>query len=400
MPARLGTYLKDIPGLRGESPCWNFIRRFLSLMIVVLYFISLGCSDESIVSVGEKSRYIVYISPDGDDSARGYAADPLATLEGVQRLVKREAGDRDVNVRIFGNRGDYVDQTVIWDYYSPDHGIVFESYPGNTRARFIASEEDPPTEPFFELRAAGGERTNLTLRRLEIVDYVSRAIYFSGFRESPEYGWNGGNVIEDCVISGIGNSRMPERPFVHAAITFVNSRNNVIKDCLIEDCANVLPYESDRMPVMDQAEDALFPEIERLPAILTIIGVYMAHYSSNNRILNTTFENIPGDCVRLRDFSCENTIQGNTFIKAGWSAVCTIWHCSYLSGTCSKSIPECSSWKNLLSGNIVLGNWNCEAVPEIFKDLNPSEESNNCCFIPPEYDTKIILASNSLRGCE
>lgn len=369
-------------------------------MVVALYFVPLGCSNESIVSVGEKSPYTVYISPDGDDSASGGPTEPLATLGGAQRLVKIEAeDDRDVCVRIFSDRGDYIDQTVIWDYYNPEHRTVFESYPRNIRARFTASVDTPPHEPFFELRAEGGEPTNVILRGLEITNYVSRAIYFSGYRDSPEYGWNGGNAIENCVISGIGNGRMPERPFVYAAVTFVNSRDNVIRDCVIEECANTLPYEPDKLPVIDQSDVKLFPGIDGSSANLTIIGVYLAHYSSNNRILNNTFENIVGDCVRFRDFSCENTVRDNTFIRAGWNAVCTIWHCSYLSGNCSKSIPECSSWENVMSGNIILGNWDCSVEPVIFKDMSPSDESDACCVIPLEYGSKVIMVSNSLLGC-
>jgi len=383
------------------SLCYVLLNKcILAIYFCITIFSFSGCSDDRLVSAKYAEKYILYVSPDGDDSASGSIDLPLATFEGVQEKLKKDTPGKDVLVKIFGNRGSYINHTTVWNYYNPNYKITFESYPRNVRAHFSASDENPPEEPFFKVIASSGQPTNLVFRRLTISDYTSRALYFLGCKESAQYGWNGRNIIEDCVFRKIGNSRKPERAFVYAVITMVNSRENIIRNCVIEDCANSNPYGNKALLDEKGSDKISGRDIEGSPSILTIIGIYLAHYSSNNHISNNIFRGIMGDCIRFRDLSCENSVFNNTFSKSGWEAVCTTWHCSYLSGICSKAIPECSSWENVFFDNIIYGSWSCDSIPLAYKDLSPSKMNDACCSIPAEYESKVKLINNSIFECK
>lgn len=53
---------------------------------------------------GEKG-YEIYVSPDGDDTARGKLSDPVATLHRAAELARKKTGK--VPVTIFLSGGDY-----------------------------------------------------------------------------------------------------------------------------------------------------------------------------------------------------------------------------------------------------------------------------------------------------
>jgi len=371
------------------------MKKQLLIIYCLIYLPLNGCSDNGVSPHAEDSRYIIYLSPDGNDDNSGRESSPLATLGEVQNRVKERMPNNDVIVRVFGDRGVYVNQTVVWVYYNPDHKLIFESYPDNTYAHFEASEENPPKVPFFEFRSANAEQTNLVFRRLKISNYVSRGIYILGYKNSAEYGWNGRNIIENCIFSHIGNSRMPERHFVYGAVTFVNSRDNIIRNCRIEGCANAnVELSADNR--QNYCPSAV---VENPDSNLAINCIYIAHYSSRNKIMNNEFKNNKGDCIRLRDFSCENVISGNFFIRSGWNAVCSTWHCDFLSGICTKPTPECSSWENVFCDNIIYGTWDCLPKRSPYMDLSPGDSTDVCCKIPQEYSIKVRLENNSFFEC-
>jgi len=356
-----------------------------------------SCSDNISVPDSGDRQHIIYISPDGDDNGEGKRNSPLATLDEVHKRIREKKPDMDVLIRIYSDRGDYVNQTVVWEYYNTDNSIIFESYPEDKFANFTASENAPPELPFFKLIADNGEPTNLVFRRLIISDYVTRAIMFIGYRETEKYGWNGYNIIENCVISGIGNNRMPERQFVHGAITLVNSRNNIIRNCVIEGCANSNVDRTGEKGQYDIPEKEFLGSSDCSSKILPITCIYIAHYSHSNIIENNLFENNEGDCIRLRDRCCGNTISANLFLQSGWKAAVTSWYCIYNFKNCTKTTPECSSWGNLLCDNIMYGTWHC--LPSLFMDLSYDEYTGIYCEIPQEYDFKFKLINNSSFGC-
>jgi len=363
------------------------LRYFPVLLPAIILFL-IGTSDPAL------SRILIYMSPSGNDANDGSSDRPVKTLQRVHEILRLRAPEEDVMVRIGSDQGVYYNQTVSWYYYHPEYEIRFEPDPPDRPAVFVADRDGPPFDSFFSLYAENGEPTNIVFRRLVVQDYVTRAFYFQGDREDPESGWNGSNVIEECVIRNIGNLRMPERWIVYGGITFVNSRNNIIRNCRLIDFANAAKGVVDfkEVPVHDVHHYIRDRSPERgmqsSGPDLPIIAIYVAHHSCNNIICGCTTSRIIGDVVRLRDCSNENIISNNTFFQSGWLAICSTWHCTE---NCTKNGYECPSWENIYENNIAYGNWNCDEAVS-FVDLYPYD-SQNCDSIPGYYEKVHIIGS-------
>jgi hypothetical protein len=327
------------------------------------------------------TRYI-YMSPTGSDGNPGTEAAPVATLNRVQGILRDERPDSSVTVRIRSDAGVYNGQSVIWDYFNPDHDIVFEAWPDSIRASFRQGGADTV---FFVLKVSAGRATYVRFRRLFVQGYRAGAIWFAGDADD-ESGWNGSNSITDCVMEDIGNAAQPERHISWAVIDLVNSRHNVIRDCSFLDCANAntndFPQEAGaRSPAAGPDQP--------------IIGVYIAHHSSCNQITGCVFRRVMGDAVRIRDDSNENEISYCYFQRAGWTAVCTMWYqypqpFSFAGG-------ECPSWNNLFHHNRAEGNWLCgESL--LFHDMN-TEPGRRCPKPPDGCAYRIRMWANESLPC-
>jgi hypothetical protein len=308
----------------------------------------------------------VWVSPLGSDGNRGSASDPVLTLQRAEQVLRANDRDCDAHVLIASDDGAFMDQTVDWDYYRPNRSIVFESFPDSANACFLASDENPPAVPFFTLRAVPGEPTRLIFRRITVRNYVTRAFYFLG-DWSDENHWNGENRLEDCCFQDIGNERMPEREIVYGVVTLVNSRRNTIVDCRFIDCANSNNTTTaiERDPDAETFADSFG---SAAGAVLPIIGIYIAHMSSDNVVVGCSMLRIKGDAVRLRDQSNRNRIQYCTFHQVGWNAVCSSWFCDNTLNNCIKPSLECHCLDNQLLDNRSEGGWYC-AEMAIFRDL-------------------------------
>jgi hypothetical protein len=349
----------------------------------------------------EQGVCYIYISPKGCDGSNGGLRSPVRTLDRVQEILEQSRPRSDVVVRIRSDEGVFINETVHWTYHDPLYSITFESYPPEYNACFLADEDAPPYEPFFTLDVAKGEPTNIVLRRLTVRNYVSRALYFFGDRENLAAGWNGHNVIEDCTIIDIGNGRMPERNLVYGAVTFLNSRFNVMRNCYLIGCANadrpLSAVELLEHPDLE-ADMLLCAQLSEFAATtsIPINAVYIAHHSSHNRIKNCKFWNIHGDAIRIRDASDHNIIGYNRFMHAGRVAVCTMWYCYPENPECTKSLPECPSHYNELIDNWMEGNWNCYWVSP-FYDYAP--RGSLICPPPDEGVSRILLENNMYGPC-
>jgi len=321
------------------------------------------------------------MSPLGSDEGSGSDASPVETFGRVQEILAELHPAEDVIVRVRSDQGIYRDQSVVWEHAVADHGILFESYPDSLYAEFSGEGVDTA---FFVLRSAAGRATNLHFRRLAIRAYTAGAFLFAG-EPGSEDGWNGGNTIVDCVMSGIGNGARPERHIAWAVVDLVNSRLNVIESCAFIDCANA--YEG------EFPQDTLVALAAGGPS-LPIIGVYLAHGSSCNSISGCSFLRIKGDAVRIRDGSNGNEISGNLFEQTGWTAVCTMW---YRYRRLFSAPEECPSWKNEFHHNLARGNWLC-GPPELFHDMAP-ELSHGCPRPAGDDAYRIHIWENETEPC-
>jgi hypothetical protein len=328
------------------------------------------------------SPFYVYMSPGGSDERRGDEANPVATLSGVLKIVRDARPDSDVIVRIRSDRGIYYDQSVIWDYFDPEHNITFEAWPDSLYACFSQGSADTI---FFVLKASAGCRTNLHFRRLFVQGYAAGAFRFNG-DEHDESGWNGANTIEDCIMQDMGNETQPERHICWGVIDLVNSRHNVVRDCTLSECANANTNE------FPQQESGL--SLTSGPN-LPIIAIYLANHSSCNEVTRCSFHRVKGDAVRIRDDSNENEISYCYFRQTGWTAVCTMWY-RYSEGYPS-TVAECPSWSNLFHHNRAEGNWLC-GESRLFHDIH-REPARRCPEPPDGRAYRIRMWANETSSC-
>lgn len=340
-----------------------------------------------------------YMAPDGDDTYLATKERPAKTFERVEAILKTRRPDSTVIVRIYADRGDYVDYNTLWEYYNPDYLTIFQPYPDSLYAPFVASNVNPPDALLFRFEADDGMFTNIRIERFLVRNYVRGVFAFVGDREDKYSGWNGNNVVKDCLFRDIGNEKLPGYKMAYSVIGVVNSRANKFMSCEFVNIANanrgVFPQELEEFP-------SLLAEIESMPEatteVLPIIGFYFAHHSTNNLVIGCTSHGVKGDMIRLRDASHDNVIEENYFRKTGWTAVCTMWYCLPTFGVCTKIGPECSSWENIFKNNICEGNWECNSA-RVFYDMKPMDRFPEC----PAYahhERRIHLIGNTFSECD
>lgn len=279
-----------------------------------------------------------WLAPDGDDSRTGLTeSEAVATLDRAQDLVKSHGPTTDVEIYI--KSGRYRGQSVLWDVVIPGKTITFTRTPDATDRPIFdgcLSDTNCPGGTLFRLRVSDGSATGLVFNYIRVENYQT-ALSFDGNRNSEGQS-NGGNRVYGCYFYRIGNVFNPSVDPSTAVVRLVNSDDNVIENNHFHDVINTT-------------------QPNRIHAI------YAAHMSDRNQIARNRFYNNSGDAVRLRDYSNDNTIVDNTFIKAGQFAGYTEWYCDHdARDDCTKTSPECPSWGNQFRRNALDGNYQCDAL--------------------------------------
>ena len=265
------------------------------------------------------------------------------------------------------DRGVYANMFTSWSYYMPGHTITIESYPDSAYAEFFMTSSASRTDPFFKLTAQPGDYTRMTFRGLSIIGYNAGAIWFVGSWPETLAGWNGGNTITNCVFSDVGNRFMPEQVGCFGVLDFVNSRDNLVENCLFIRCANVQPL--DPLPGGNTTATWDTTVVNDADGSLPINGIYLAHGSTSTIVSGNKFQAMRGDCIRVRDASNNTLIQNNEAYRSPVTGFCTAWHCVNrpdLPMTCYAL--EDKSDGTTLEGNIIIGNWAC-GTPRLYYDL-------------------------------
>ena len=172
---------------------------------------------------------------------------------------------------------------------------------------------------------SGGKATGLTIRGLRIVDYGT-AINLVGDRRSPDMN-NAGTVIQNNVFARIGSRPGKERST--AAIRLVNSHDNIFENNYFNSIRN-------------------YP----LKECGYLHSIYIAHYSSGNRIRKNAFQDFCGAAIKLRDTSNDNLIEDNTFRTNDPVPAIQESYCDMSAmAKCTKKSGECPSTGNVASTN-------------------------------------------------
>ncbi len=321
--------------------------------------------DRGLPDAGPPELVVVHLAPDGDDESDGAA--PFATLAGVHAWLEERAPEGDVEVRV--RAGRYHGQTVSWTWTRPDRRIRFVRDADEGRPVFDGCLEDGacPGGTWFTLRSASGNPTNLHFEYLRVENYQT-AISFNGDRNDPAAS-NGRNRIYGCYFDRIGNISNPDLDPATAALRLVNSDDNEIAN---NHFTNVVNTRSGGL----------------------VHAIYAAHLSDRNVIARNRFLRSSGDPVRLRDFSNDNRISDNRFIRVGTTAGYTDWYCDHEArDDCTKVGPECPSWGNQFRDNELDGDWECQVLStwHLFQD----DETAGCA--PPAPEARRVRTSGNVR---
>lgn len=308
----------DRTSFLGEKVTHIFFR------ILVLLLLNVAFSASSAASITT-----LYLSPHGNDNNSGQT--PGSAFLNLQHALNRayEIGKAEggKTIRIYIASGKYEGQL-----------IKLGTPPRNTKFE-VTAVPDSKGKPMFDGVGRGGtwfvlqaktqRESTFLFDGLEIKNYLT-AISFNGSREQPET-FLGNNTIRNMIFENIGQISSPNHDTSSAAIRFVNSRNNVI--------------EHNKFLVV------------RNKKCNGMHALYIAHHSSNNRIIENEFNHACGSPIRLRDSSNDNLAVGNIFRDIQSKAIFDEWYCnkSISKRTCTKKNPECPSWNNRFERNEVEG---------------------------------------------
>ncbi|MCB0383802.1 MAG: right-handed parallel beta-helix repeat-containing protein [Bdellovibrionales bacterium] len=312
---------------------------------------------------------ILYLSPSGRDAYSGRTPErAVRTLEKIHQIVESQLLTGIVQVRVLP--GVYRGQTIVWRYQPEGLSVRFVNW-GGSRPLFdgCTTSTTCPGGTWFSFPYGMGYASGFRFDGLRIQNYQT-AINLHGNRNNLDR-YNGENRIENCEFRNIGNVFNSRLEASTAAVRLVNSDNNLIRD---NDFYNIIN---------------LGPKGGLLHAI------YVAHNSSDNRIMRNRFWNISGDPIRIRDLSNHNDIRDNRFDRSGNYGF-SEWYCdSQTRNDCTKATPECPSYGNTFRTNGLnqkfsggrLGTFNyyqdansphCPAIPANERRLRTSSNAGNC----------------------
>lgn len=266
-----------------------------------------------------------HLAPDGDDARSGTSrAEAVATLKRAWELAASQPASESVTVLV--HPGRYVGQWIRIDGAPPTavtlRGVTSEGkrpvFDGGPRAR----------ETWLRLWASQGRPTGLTIEGLEIRNYHT-AISLDGNRDDPAAD-NHGTVIRDNLFVRIGTIASNDPKAVSsAAIRFVNSSGNSV-------------------------ERNNFVTIRNVNGCGGLHALYLAHFSSRNRIVQNRIDDFCGSAIRFRDRANDNLVAGNVYQRAEASPAVEEWFCDMKGRKgCTKEKGECPSTGNVDTRNSI-----------------------------------------------
>ena len=353
------------------------------LILLILVF------SVSLVSAG--SVFTVYMSPNGDDMNSGFSkSNAVLTLNRVHEILQTPGGpfQQDVEIRI--KPGTYSKQYIHdWTYYDKDYSTSFmpEDYEIGTEyngelpifdGEFIDNlPTDLKRSRFFIFYAPYGENTNINFYYLNIKRYINGlSLEGSCSPEAPIEERNlksaNNNKLIGNVFEEIGNGFTNSETVGSQALSIWNSQNNIIQDNTFFNLRNIQttdPYQN-------------------LP---NIHGIYLICNSKNNLIKNNYFHTITGDPIRFSDYSGNNVVEDNNFIKAGFTSFVTDWYNN------NSEQLQCPSYENIVRNNeYSCGHWPNNVLERNYNNLPitytwPTGVDNRCII----GEDRFIIGQNT-----
>lgn len=266
----------------------------------------------------------LYLSPNGSDANDGRSVkSSVRSLQRAVDLASKYAGKTVDAVRIQVAEGTYRRQVTVLNKHVSGIDIIVAGS-GGARPVFDGQGMDGV---WFSLKGEGQEKGRLIFEHLEVRNYLT-AIILKGNRDNPNE-FLDGNIIRDMVFRNIGQENPKSKILSTSAVALVNARNNII-------------------------ERSEFLNIRNVKTCVRLHSIYLAHYSSGNRISDNLFDGFCGSPIRLRDSSNNNIAARNRFSNVEYEALFDEWYCNRsISDDCTKKGLECPSWGNVFESNVV-----------------------------------------------
>jgi hypothetical protein len=262
----------------------------------------------------------VWVSSSGNDSNDGRSqATPLRSLQRAndllcqQTLLRRCAGiGKTVKVNIAP--GTYPYASTVWSYSDPTYATQIIGQSVVMDGRFATD---------WGLHIAPKNiRSNIQVFHITWTRYL---------RGGMTIGGGDRNRIYHNTFSRIGSyySKKPEVR-AYAGIYLIDNRYNSIEKSIFVDILNTgSGYGNEH-------------------------GVYIVD-STDNQVTGSTFSNVGGDPIRVRDAANHNTISGNVFANSGALGYIGDWRCLNSAVTTCPDGNESLSWNNSFKDNILKG---------------------------------------------
>jgi hypothetical protein len=273
----------------------------------------------------------IRMGPTGDDQNDGSAGKPVATLQRAVDLALSNPKARSEPMRVLVQQGTYRGQKVQIDGSKLVGELAIVGL-GTEPADFPVFRGDGSKATWFTLKSDTGKPTGLTIQAIAVHDYFA-AISLEGNRED-RMAFNSGTTIRRNIFRNIGSATTHCDDCVSfAAILFYNSQNNLVENNFFGTIRN-----------------------KRDKDCGSLHSIYLAHFSSDNRIVDNTFQDVCGSAIKLRDRSNNNRIEGNRFKEVQNAPAIEEWFCDAdARKDCTKKSGECPSTGNVASGNDLSG---------------------------------------------
>lgn len=272
----------------------------------------------------------IRMAPDGDDGNDGGANKPVATLQRAVNLALSDPLARREPMRVVIRPGTYRGQTVLIDGKDLVGELTIIGL-GTEPKDFPEFRGDGSKAIWLKLKSDTGKPTGLTIQAIAVRDYFT-AISLEGNRDDPQ-AFNSGTTIRRNIFRNIGSIAIRDEGMSFAAVLFYNSKDNLVENNFFGSIRNK----------RDKDCGALH-------------SIYIAHFSSGNRIIDNTFEDACGSVIKLRDRSNNNRIEGNRFKAIQNAPAIEEWFCDAdARKDCTKKSGECPSTGNVASSNDMSG---------------------------------------------
>jgi hypothetical protein len=279
----------------------------------------------------------IRMAPNGDDRNDGQADKPVASLQRAVDLALADPKARSEPMRVLIQPGTYRGQKVLIN----GRELVGE-------LTIVGLGTEPKDFPIFRgagdkstwltLKSDTGKATRLTIQAIAVYDYFS-AISLEGNRDNSR-AFNSGTTIRRNIFRNIGSIATRDDGVSFAAILFYNSKDNLVENNFFGTIRN-----------------------KRDKDCGSLHSIYVAHFSSGNRIVNNTFEDACGSVIKLRDRSNDNLIEGNRFKAIQTAPAVEEWFCDAgARKDCTKALGECPSTGNVVRNNDLSGSPGTEYV--------------------------------------